>query len=309
MPIRIFLNPNCNYGRGLSRWQKIKDKLQSKIGKFEVEEIISPEKMPFQINQAFNHGEKMFIAAGGDGTVNLLLNGLIASGIDIKNTVIGAVGLGSSNDFHKPFKIESFIEQIPVKLDFERAAPRDIIQVNYQASSGETSTCYCLLNCSIGLTAEGNAIFNARKKLITKLQKISVDAAIMVSALTAIFTFKNIICSLKIDNEKEQKIRVSNLGVIKNPHFTGSLCYDTPIQLDDGKLGVNVLMNLSLLERIRALIDLSNHRFQGRPKTKCWLANSLSVRSDNNFSLEIDGEVIKTNSVEFKLIPKAVRCC
>lgn len=306
--IKIFLNPNCNYGTGLSRWEKVKEKVLTRMGKFEVEEILSPDEIIFQVSKALKNGENIFIAAGGDGTVNLLLNTIMKLSGN-PDLTIGAVGLGSSNDFHKPLRAKAFINGIPVRIDFENAFPCDVIRIDYRDIEGHQNTRFCLINASIGITAEANAIFNSRLRFIRMLQRISADAAITAAALKAIFTYRDIPCQLAVNKGEKQRFSVTNLGIIKNPHFAGSLCYDTPIEPDDGKLGINLCMGLSLRERIGMLVALYNHRFQGCPKTKSWIATRLSVRSDQSFALEVDGEVIYATSVEFNIIPKRVRCC
>lgn len=306
--MRIFLNPYCNYGNSASRWEKVKEELRNRIGEFETEEILSPDEIVFQLSRALKNGEDMFIAAGGDGTVHLLLNAIMKLS-DNPHLTIGAVGLGSSNDFHKPFRPEAFINGVPVRIDFENAFPCDVIRIEYQDIQGHLKTRFCLLNASIGITAEGNAIFNSHLIFLRMLQKISTKAAITAAALKAVFSYHNIPCQLNVNNGEEQDFFVSNLGIIKNPHFTGSLCYDTPIEPDDGKLGINLCMDLSLFERIGMLVALHNHHFQGRAKTKSWMATRLSVKSEKLFALEMDGEIIHTKGAKFNIIPMRVRCC
>jgi diacylglycerol kinase family enzyme len=307
-PIRLFLNPYCKYGSGRSRWEKVKAEIQFRIGSIEIEEILSPEEIVSQVSRAVENGENRFVAAGGDGTVNLLLNAVmeLSEGPEL---TIGAVGIGSSNDFHKPFRREAFINGIPVRIDFRNAFPCDVIRIDYRDIQGDWKMRFCLINASIGLTAEANALFNSRLRVIKMLQGISVDAAITAAALKVIFTYPNIPCQLTVDGEEEQTFPVTNLGIVKNPHFAGSLCYDTPIEPDDGKLGIHLSMGLSRCERIGLLAALYQHGFQGQPKTKSWMATRLSVKGDRVFALEMDGEVIRTNRADLRMIPKRVRCC
>ena len=78
-------------------------------------------------------GARNFVAAGGDGTMNLALNALlnapgragIASPEELR---FGAVGLGSSNDFQKPYVSDGRVEAggIHCRLDFDRATAHDI---------------------------------------------------------------------------------------------------------------------------------------------------------------------------------------
>ena len=307
-PIRLFLNPRCRYGAGRSRWEKIKAEVHHRLGSLEIEEILSPDEMAFQVSRALGNGETRFIAAGGDGTVNLLLNAVMQLSED-PDLVIGAVGLGSSNDFHKPFQRETSIHGIPTRVDFQNAAPCDVMRTDYRDHHGHGKTRFCLINASIGLTAEANALFNSRGRGMKMLQRLSVDAAITAAALKAIFTGADIPCRLTVDGGEEQLFYVTNLGIVKNPHFAGSLCYDTSIEPDDGKLGIHLSEGLSRGERLGLLAALYRHRFQGRPKSRSWMATRLSVESDRVFAVEMDGEVVHTSRAEFRILPQRVRCC
>jgi diacylglycerol kinase (ATP) len=307
--MRIYLNPQCDYGKGLARWQKIEPKLRQKFETFEAETITSPEYINKQIQSALQTGERYFVAAGGDGTVNLLFNALMTALDDTSQVILGAIGLGSSNDFHKPFHHKNFINDIPVRLSLDQARAYDVIGVNYQNSHGETVTQYALINARIGITAQANAIYNARLPYIEWLQKWTVGGAILASALHTIFTYRNIPCQIVFENSQSHSYLLTNLGIIKNPHFAGDLCYDTPIKPDDGMLGVNLCADMNLLEALYSLVRLHKHHFLGRPKTHTWSARKVSVLSDYLFALEMDGEVVHTRHASFSVIPKAIRCC
>jgi len=305
--MKVFLNPHCNYGRGLRLWKGIEREIRERTGQFETEEILSPEEFHVQVSRALQGGENVFIAAGGDGTVNLLLNALMNSGEH--RATIGAIGLGSSNDFHKPFRSEALVRGIPLRIDSQNASLCDVIRVNYQDIQHRWVTRFCFINASIGITAEANALFNSRVGILKMLQRFSVNAAISVAALLSILAYRNLACLLSIDGDEAQKFRITNLGIIKNPHFAGSLCYDTPIGPDDGKIGINLCADLTLLETIQMLIALSNSRFCGLPKTQSWTATRASVSSQHIFALEMDGEVFNTDCADFSVMPKAIRCC
>jgi diacylglycerol kinase family enzyme len=64
----IFLNPSCDYGKGRKKWQKVEPELRRRFGEFTVEEILSPDRLAGQVEDAIAVGENFFIAAGGDGS-------------------------------------------------------------------------------------------------------------------------------------------------------------------------------------------------------------------------------------------------
>ena len=306
---RIFLNPNCSYGLGYRKWQRIEDWIMRTLDEPTIEVINTPDDMIWHVQKAEDEGVKRLIAAGGDGAVNLLLNAVMRHCRNPNRVTIGAIGLGSSNDFHKPFRCESMIDGIPVRLDFKNTPEHDVIKIDILSFENEMITRYCLINAAVGITAEANHLFNSRYWWVQELRKVSLDLAISAVAFRTMSSYKSLISELRIDGETIRDVNLTNLGVIKNPHFTGSLCYDTKIKPDDGKLGVNLSYNMSLFRTVKTFYSLSRRRFTGLPGTQSWKAQSVSVNSDQNFTVEMDGETMRTNKVSFTIIPKAIRCC
>jgi diacylglycerol kinase (ATP) len=304
----VFLNTRASYGRAAAKWARVRPELERRAGPFEIREIGSTAAVAGSLREAVARGERAFIAAGGDGTVNLLLNAIVSldDGADV---TLGAVGLGSSNDFHKPFGEDSFVAGVPVRVDCGNARPCDAIRIDVEDDEGTTSTRFAIINASLGITAEANASFNAPSGLVRAARKLSVDAAIVASVLRTLATYRDVECRLTIDGADQGSFSVSNLGVIKNPHFAGSFCYDTPIEPDDGRLGVNLCERLTPFQALATLAALSRRRFSGRPKTRSWIGERVSVEGDRSFALETDGEVVSARRAVFTVLPKRITCC
>lgn len=304
----VFLNPQCSYGRGRARWEALTKSLGTRIGRFQMVEMTSPRALVNQVSKAVADGALFLIAAGGDGTVNLLMNAILEARAADKVT-IGAIGLGSSNDFHKPFYPGLMLDGTPLRLNVAQTAKYDLIRVAYEPPDGDLRVRHCLINASIGITAEGNFIFNRRLGFIMAVRRLSVNAAVMTTALKVIFSYRNLRCRLAIDGGEEKAMLVSNLGIIKNPHFAGRLCYDTDIKPADGKLGIKIYRDLTLPERIKALAAFQRGCFRGRTKALSRTGIHLTVKSDQVFVLEMDGEVVEARAARFRIVPSAVRCC
>ncbi len=307
--MRIYVNPVCNYGKGRRTWATIAPELRRRFGAFDAEEIVAPENLEGRVRVALAAGERVFIAAGGDGTVNLLLNALLSSGVTGQDVVLGAVGLGSSNDFHKPFRPDRFVAGVPVRMDWKDPVECDVIAVRYQNGGPGLSSRHCLINASIGITAEANALYNSRARSVALFKRMSHEAAVVVSALQTIARYRNIDAALSFENRPAGAYDITNLGVIKNPHFAGGLCYDQALRPDDGRIGVNLCAGMTKWEAIMTLLRLYKKDFSGHPKTFTWFAREFSLRSEKSFALEMDGEVVKTDRAIFSVYPGLMRCC
>jgi diacylglycerol kinase (ATP) len=316
--VRVFVNPGASSGTGRERWNRVEPELRRRLGDFEVEETTELGKLSRRLAELARQGERKFVAAGGDGTVNLLVNAIMqlyggeSAGEELRGgdrIVVGAVGLGSSNDFHKPFDESATVERMPVKIDFDGARACDVIRIDYDAPDGSTPTRYSLVNASAGVTAEANARFNEPGRLIRAARAVSVDAAITASVITTLASWRDVTFALSIDGGEPEMAGVTNLGVFKNPHFGGTLCYDTSVLPDDGMLGVALCEGMSALETVATLSALRKRRFAGRRKTRTWKVRSLSVRGDRVFALETDGEVVRARSARFSVAPRRLMCC
>lgn len=304
----VFLNIRASYGRAATKWARVRPELERRAGAFEVREIDSPDAVLAWVRDAAARGERTFVAAGGDGTVNLVATAIMALD-DPAVVTLGAVGLGSSNDFHKPFAKDAFIAGVPVRIDCENARPCDVIRIDVADDEGRASTRFAIINASLGITAEANAGFNAPSGFVRGARRLSVNAAIVASVIRTLATYRDVECRVIIDGAGEGTFSVSNLGVIKNPHFAGSFCYDTPIAPDDGKLGINLCERLTPFQVLATLAALSRRRFSGRPKTRSWIGERVSVEGDRSFALETDGEVVQARLAEFAVLPRRIRCC
>jgi diacylglycerol kinase (ATP) len=306
--VRVFLNPGATYGTGRGRWERVAPELARRLGAVEVEETRSLAETSRRVAELVRDGERRFIAAGGDGTVNLLVNALMVL-VEDEDVILGAVGLGSSNDFHKPYGDTDVIGGIPVHVDFGRATERDVIRIDCTPEGASRSTLYSLVNSSIGVTAEANSRFNNPNWLVRAARPVSVDAAITAAVVSTLLGWKDLTCALSTDGEAAEMASVTNLSIYKNPHFGGELRYDATVGRDDGRLGVATCEGMSVLETVRTLSALRRGSFVGRPKTRTWTAGTLSVSADRVFSLETDGEVERVRRAEFAVAGRRLLCC
>ena len=305
----IVLNPNAGGGTAVAKWHSLVSSLPRVFENATLCALESPESCFSLVRNGANLGERHFVAAGGDGTVHLLLNAIMQLPSHVhREIVLGAVGLGSSNDFHKPFENGFIVDNRSLKLDFQRSARRDVGVAVVQAGDVR-KTRYFLINASAGLTAEGNRLFNQPDRLLAWLKLHSPSGAILYAALHACVRSHNRLFTMRLPSHSPWNARVTNLGIVKNPHFSGSLHYGVPAAYDDGQLQLFVAMNLGILRRLLLLMQLSIGRFPDWPSTIRMSAERLALSSSTPFPLELDGEIIEAEQVEFSVLQNSIRVC
>jgi diacylglycerol kinase family enzyme len=306
----VLLNPAAGGGRALARWRQVARSLNGQLGPFELCESGAPERVESRIAWCLRLGERRFVAAGGDGTVNLLIASLVnvATPADLAEVRIGAVGLGSSNDFHKPFR-NGGRRGVPCRLDFGAAVLRDLGVLLYTDPDGVARRRCWINNASVGVTADGNYRFNQPDILLRWLKRVSTGAGIGYAALSALMAHRPRQLILQSDEGPVAAVSVSNLGVVKNPHFAGSLRYDSPFEPASGKFFVHLLAGQRPLRLLQALIGLARGRFAGRFGSRSWQATRLGIDAPAPFPIEVDGEVVLARRACFALRPGGLRVC
>jgi len=306
----LLLNKYAASGNAEKKWGQIKDVINQKFDNLNVIELNNHILMEEVIKEAIEKGDKNFIIAGGDGTINYFINKLIPvlNENEIKDIKIGFLGIGSSNDFCKPFSPEIFINGIPCKINFDKAQLRDVGVIKYK-SGKQFLHKFFLLNASVGVTAEANNNFNNPDLILRFLKKHSTSMGILYAALKTILTYRNFETKITFNSYETYSFSVSNLSIMKNPHFSGNLSYPSEVDYQNGLYNIYLAYSMNKFDLIKLLKSLSWKVFPKNEKTKCCRTPKIRIMSDVNFKIEFDGEVITTNDAEFSILKEYLKIC
>jgi diacylglycerol kinase (ATP) len=304
----LLINSNANSGKAPAKWKTIETLFCDR--KACIYQSRSASATEQTVHHAIHRGETDIVAAGGDGTLNIVLNAILATADPekIRRIRLGAIGLGSSNDFHKPFAGSSSINGFPCKTDFASARYRDVGCVEFKNEAGFHSR-YFLINASLGATAEANALFNSPGRLLGLMKRLHTPSAILIAALRTISKFRNMETSLELADGREHRVQISNLGILKSPHFSGTLRYNVPASYADGLLRVVLCEGVGRAGLLKLLLTLSQNSLRKHFPLESWTTRSIAVRANAPFALEFDGEVVKAREARFSVIPQCLKVC
>ena len=304
----IVINPYCHQGLGWRRWLSVKETVQ-KLVPGPIREIILERGL--SLEERLSHllhpqEEQLIVSAGGDGSIHFLVNSLINSFSHVLEKItFGAIGLGSSNDFLKPFNQK--IDKIPVRI--QRDGPvlhHDVGVVKYQNGDQHYHKKYFIVNASFGVTARANWEFNQPGKILQVLKKYSTDSAILYAAIQTIIKYKNTDCRIEY-GDVDGVMNISNINILKNPNVSGSFKYPQQIFPDDGRLGLNICHDMSKKELLMTLLQLGKGKFLPDEKKISTYTASLQLCSASPIIFECDGETEKANYITISILPKAIK--
>lgn len=306
----VVLNPQSNAGTALQRWRPVEGVLRERNADLTVE-MPSDAEQAMKLIQASLESDppEVIVAAGGDGMVNLVLNAIMDPATDrprrgAESVALGAIGLGSSNDFHKP--VRTSIADIPVRLGTPELV--DVGKATMLLPDGTRTVRYFLLNASMGLVAAGNHSFNNARGLIGWLKSRNVEAAIIATALSNIATHKPLAIRLR-GSDWVHTAPITNVGVLKSVHFAGGMYYDTPVTRADGMFDVNIWEAAGRARILGLIAGLYRGKFRGSELATCRRDTAVELRPAAPAPLELDGEITIVESARLEVLPRVLRVC
>lgn len=305
--ISIIINLDANEGQARHRWENNKEEILRKIGG---KQDIKAYSLPYDLNDYLSFAllEKRirsFIIGGGDGTINYVVNEIckIIGLTEMQNIAIGALALGSSNDFTKPVKYS--IEKIPLKIDFEKKVKSDIGFVRIHKLSGEIERKAFFVNSGIGVIANANHYYNNPGKLVNFLKRKWTPVSILVTAIITILKNKNISVEVTIEDKIKQYF-ISNLSITLIPYISGSFHYKKVRPKKAGFFDIFICHDMNKFNLLTTLSNLASGKFLEGEKTKILKADKLLITSKEEIPLEMDGEITMGNRFEFTLIKEGI---
>jgi YegS/Rv2252/BmrU family lipid kinase len=96
---QVIINPKAYSGRGLKCWRRIAPILTAHKVEFQENTPDSLAGLMQTIKRLCEAGSRHFIFLGGDGTANMIVNSLYASGVDTHEVFIVPIPVGTGNDW------------------------------------------------------------------------------------------------------------------------------------------------------------------------------------------------------------------
>lgn len=312
----IVVNVNSNGGKGIKKWQKVESYLDSNNIEYDLILSHSYEHATKELEAKLNQNpQQTVIAAGGDGTVNGLVNFLIKDDKLRWPITFGAIGLGSSNDFHKPFEEKRYINGIPVIIPEKGVGVSwDVGKAKYQGLDNKAHTHYFTINSSIGLTADGNEFFNRDNWFIKFLKRIHVEVANAWTIFNLLLKVNYQSVQINGYNELDSQqmnldLSTCNVGILKKTNVSGGMSYDTKVVEGDGNLDIVYCGEMGRLELVKFIARLYDGKFLGTPKTDYWQSKDFTLKSPKKFNLEFDGEVVQATEVHYTVLKNLLSIC
>jgi YegS/Rv2252/BmrU family lipid kinase len=255
----------------------------------EIYQTTGKEDLAAICREACQRDVSLVVAAGGDGTVVGVANGLINSKIPL-----GLVPLGTGNDLARVLKV-------PLELDKALdllVSDHDVITMD----ALKVKDRYFFSNVSAGFTPQMmKDTPSAQKKRFGRIAYLWT-----MFKQSRIFQLRRY--TLTIDGQKQRvrasEVLISNTTLLEGP----TRLFGPPETLKDGQLEAYLVTARTPGDYLHLIWDVIRHRGRRSEKLHHWQGkNSIRIDADRSPQLvQADGEVIGHTPVEVQMVQRAL---
>lgn len=243
--------------------------------------------------EAVLDGIDVVIAAGGDGTVNEVVEGVLSTD-EPARCAVAVVPFGTANDFATGCGIPIGDPLAALKL----AANGEIVPIDVGQANGR----YFINVASGGFGAEVTANTPSEMKQLLGGAAYSLMGIVTAAKMTPYR------CRVTFPNETSHEGDMLVMAVGNGRQCGGGQEVTPRALLNDGLLDLMIVHDVNLqsfgtvLNELFQLGDESNHHVSYAQ------VSSFRIECEEPLHLNLDGEPIQESSIDFRVLPKAIRC-
>ncbi len=296
----IIVNPKAGNGRAGRTWPTCAHILKEVLGEeFEVHFTQRPGHAGELAQLAAAQGFEVVVAAGGDGTVNEVVNGL---GEALARTRLGIISLGSGRDLVRTLGIPTDIRLAVHTLTAGAVRCIDLGRASFVDHQGRQTQRLFVNVGDVGFSGAVVARVNRGGKALGGF------LSYLGGLVSTLATYSNKLVHLTID-ELIDEIVVVNAVVVANGQYFGSGMWVAPqARADDGLFEVAVIGDVGRLEVIGNVPRLYRGTLAEHPKVRYFRGRRVKVTSGDQVLLDLDGEQPGRVPVTFDILPQALTC-
>lgn len=284
----IILNPHAGSASTIGS-------LRDSLGSCTFFETQQPGDATRLARRALEEGYTRVIAAGGDGTLNEVVNGLA---VNFDRVELGLIPLGTANDFARSAGIPTELDRAARLIRTGVARRLDVIKL----TTGNDGNLHYFINVSAG---------GFSTVLNEKLDKSSKERwgtlAYAWSAVKALPELEPYRVRVAFDSEEPSTFSAYNIVVANARYAGGNIPVAPRARLDDGLFDVLIFRAVPLA-RLTTLVPKAVFGQHGEDDDVLYRqARQFKISSEPPLEVNADGEVIGPCPATYEVMPRALR--
>lgn len=291
LDIVVVLNPASGRGSGRRCRPQIEAALRRELEggpnapSVAIWETTAPGSGAELARRAAAEGVALVAAAGGDGTIGEVVNGLVGS-----ETRLGILPLGTGNDFARAVGLAGDLDLAARTL--AHGTPKRI-------DLGRVDGRYFINIAGCGFDAV------VAKRVNRGFRWLRGTAAYVAAMLQSLATYRAAEMRLSIDGDNVTE-RAMLCCIANTPSYGGGMRVAPSARIDDGLLDVCVLREAGVMEFLRAFPTVFKGTHVNHPKYWTRQARRITIECNAPLPVLVDGDVTHSTPVTFEVSPGAI---
>ncbi len=298
----IIANPASGGGRTGRSWSAVAAALRSAGLDFDVAMTSGPMQATDFARSAVLEGRGMVVAAGGDGTINEVVNGFFEDGEPIETRAkLGVLPMGTGGDFRRTFDIPLDAAGAGAVLSAGASRRIDAGRVTFATGEGSRGVRHFVNIADAGIGGDVVNRVNRGPKLVNG------EVTFMLASIVTLLRWRNKPMSVSVDGEEHHLI-AQQVVVANGRYFGGGMKVAPHALPDDGLFDVVIAGDLSTIENVRGLSKIreGTHLDEGNPKITYARGRRVEVSSPEKVRLDVDGEQPGVLPATFEVMPGVI---
>ncbi len=296
----VIVNPASGGGRTARDWPAVETRLRSAGLRFDAVLTTRPGEATEIARRAVREGRALLVAAGGDGTINEVVNGFFdgrerAGGV----TRLGVLPMGTGGDFRRTLGMSRDVDEAARTLAAGRSRRIDAASVTCAGPDGETVIRHFVNIADAGIGADVADMVNGGFKVLNGEITFSIAAAV------TLMRWRNRPLHAVIDGE-ERDLVAQQIVLANCRYYGGGMEIAPAARPDDGLLDLVVVGDVGRLEAMRMMGRVRTGAHFPHPKLEHRLVRRVEVSSPRPVGIDADGERPGSLPAVFEVLPGAL---
>jgi diacylglycerol kinase (ATP) len=296
MKVQLIVNPTSGIDSAPDHLPIINDKLSAKFGHIYISMTTGSGSAEVAGARAAAENCSHIFVAGGDGTLNEVLNGVASVPGALHRVTFGLIPLGTGNDFARalglPEDIDEclriLLEDFHVMVDLGKMNNRRFVNVS-----------------------AGGFIAEVSDAVDPELKSIAGKLAYLIGGTQVLFDYEPVRTTLKISGGEMgvvEKTFDMQLFAVCNSRFVGGGRLIAPhAVMDDGLLDICIVEAAPALEFISLLSRIADGTHLEHERVYYTRGRRIELTFDRTIKVNTDGEVLEAARCIYTVEPREVR--
>ena len=297
-PIKIILNPVAGRGLGARVEPELRQLIKAQGLDFDLVLTARPWHAAELAEQAAHDGFETIVAAGGDGTCNEVVNGLMAASQNGATAVMGIIPVGSGSDFANTVGVPPNLQAACNRLANGQARTVDVGRVTLPGQNPR------YFDNTINVGFGGVVTIEALK--IKRLRGIALYLPVVLK--TIFLYYKAPPVTIEYDEQK-MALPAVMISVANGPREGGGFCVAPQARPDDGLFDLCIVHEVNRLTMLSLIPDFMKGTHVGRKPITMARARQVTISSPDDLVAHMDGEVLCTDAhrIECEILPQRLQ--